>query len=85
LPLSRLMHETRSTASIWWTPTLSPAQLDQVMQLTPYALQKQAIMGLLVPPLRPEFPERPHTITWDSIEKMRSTVIDPKGLERHRR
>ena len=63
---------------------LSSAQLDQVMQLTLYALQKHVVMGYSFGRFAHEFPERPHTITWETIETMRSTAeaIDPKGLER---
>ena len=63
---------------------LSAAQLDQVMQLTLVALQKHVQMGYSFGRYAHEFPERPHTITWDSIDALRPTAeaIDPKGMER---
>lgn len=63
---------------------LSSAQLGQVMQLTLSALQKHVVMGYSLGRFAHEFPERPHTITWETIETMRQTAeaIDPKGLER---
>jgi hypothetical protein len=63
---------------------LSPAELDQVMQLTVYALQKHVVMGYSFGRFAHEFSDRPHTITWDTIGAMRQTAeaIDPKGLER---
>jgi len=63
---------------------LSPTQLDQVMQLTLYALQKHVMMGYSFGRFAYEFKERPHTITWDYIAKLRPTAehLDPKGLAR---
>ena len=63
---------------------LSPAQLDQLMQLTVEALQKHVVMGYSFGRFAHEFPERPHIVTWDFIDKLRPSAqdIDPKGLER---
>lgn len=63
---------------------LSAAQIDQVIQLTLLALNKHVVMGYSLGRFAHEFPEHPHTITWDTIAAMRPTVesIDPKGLER---
>ncbi len=63
---------------------LSAAQLDQVMQLTLIALQEHVVMGYSLGRFAHEFSERPHTITWDSIDGLRPTAgaTDPKGLER---
>ena len=63
---------------------LSPARIDQVMQLTLFALHKHVVMGYSLGRFAHEFPDHPHTITWDAIATMRPTAeaIDPKGLER---
>ena len=63
---------------------LSPAQLDQLTQQTLDALQKHVLMGYSFGRFAHEFPERPHTLTWDFIATLRPTAeaLDPKGLER---
>jgi hypothetical protein len=63
---------------------LSATELDRVMQLTLYALQKHMVMGYSFGRFADEFPDLPHTLTWDAIAAMRPTAqaTDPKGLER---
>lgn len=63
---------------------LSAVQLDQIMQLTVYALQKHVMMGYSLGRFAHDFPEHPRSITWAAMAKMLPTAedIDPKGLER---
>ncbi len=61
---------------------LSPAQLDQVIQLTLAALQKHVLFGYSFGRFANAYPERPHTITWDLIDALRPTpsLLDPTGM-----
>lgn len=61
---------------------LSGQQLDQVIQLTLTALQKQVTYGDSFGLYAVEFPDRPHTITWGLIESLSPTSfdLDPKGM-----
>ncbi len=60
---------------------LSPQQLDQVIQLTLTALQKHVVFGYSFGRYANEYPDRPHTITWDSIFKLmpKPSGLDPQG------
>lgn len=59
---------------------LPPAQIDQVMQLTLTALQQHVVMGYSFGRFAHEYPDRPHTLTWDAIESLRPTpeTMDPQ-------
>jgi hypothetical protein len=61
---------------------LTPPQLDEVIQLTLIALQKHVQFGYTFGRFANEFPQRPHTITWDTIEALRPTPseADPQGM-----
>ena len=61
---------------------LSPAQLDQVIQLTVAALEKHVLFGYTFGRVANDYPTRPHTITWDLIETLRptSSMLDPTGM-----
>ena len=50
---------------------LSTAQLDEVIQLTLIALQKHVTQGYSLGLFAKGFPERPHSITWDTMETLR--------------
>ncbi len=61
---------------------LSPAQLDDVIQLTEAALAKHIQLGNSFGRYAHEFPELPHSITWDVIDRLRpsSAAGDPAGM-----
>jgi hypothetical protein len=61
---------------------LSGQQLDQVIQLTLVALQKHVTFGYAFGLYAVEHPDRPHTITWDLIAKLRPDPfdLDPQGM-----
>jgi hypothetical protein len=61
---------------------LSAQQVDQVIQLTLSALEKHVIFGDSFGRFAHEYPDRPHTLTWAVIEKLRPTPaeLDPKGM-----
>jgi hypothetical protein len=60
----------------------SPQQLDQVIQLTLIALGKHVLFGYSFGRFAAEYPDRPHTVTWDLIFKLRpmSSDLDPQGM-----
>jgi hypothetical protein len=61
---------------------LTPQQLYQVIQLTLTALQKHVTFGYSFGRFAGEYPEHPHTITWDLIETLRPlpSQLDPQGM-----
>jgi hypothetical protein len=61
---------------------LTPQQLDQVIQLTLTALQKHVLFGYSFGRFAAEYPESPHTITWNLIETLRPlpSQLDPQGM-----
>jgi hypothetical protein len=61
---------------------LSPQQLEQVIQLTLAALNKHVVLGYSFGRFAVEYPGRPHTITWDTIETLRPmpSELDPQGM-----
>jgi hypothetical protein len=61
---------------------LTPQQLDQVIQLTLAALNKHVVLGYSFGRFAVEYPEHPHTITWDLIFKLRPmpSDLDPQGM-----
>jgi hypothetical protein len=61
---------------------LSPAQLDNVIQLTLSALNEHVIFGYSFGRFAVEYPNHPHTITWGTIETLRPmpSNLDPQGM-----
>jgi hypothetical protein len=61
---------------------LSAQQLDQVIQLTLTALQKHILFGYSFGRFAGEYPERPHTITWNMIQTLRPqpSDLDSQGM-----
>jgi hypothetical protein len=61
---------------------LSTPQLSETIQLTEIALAKHIEFGESFGRYANEFPELPHTITWDKIEQLRPSAfdIDPSGM-----
>jgi hypothetical protein len=61
---------------------LSPAQLEEVLQLTETALAKHIQFGQSFGRYAHEFPERPHNITWEVVDKLRHSgaTVDPTGM-----
>lgn len=61
---------------------LSPKQLDQVIALTGTALSKHVTFGYAIGLFANDFPKLPHSITWNTINKLRpdASELDPKGL-----
>jgi hypothetical protein len=61
---------------------LTPQQLDQVIQLTLAALNKHVVFGYSFGRFAVEYPEHPHTITWELIETLRPlpSQLDPQGM-----
>ena len=61
---------------------LSPQRLDQVIQLTETALEKDVEFGYSYGRLANDFPDLPHAITWDNIGRLRPSAIelDPQGM-----
>jgi hypothetical protein len=61
---------------------LAPVQLVDVIQLTETALAKHVQLGDSFGRYAHEFPELPHSITWDVIDKLRPTAaaLDPAGM-----
>jgi hypothetical protein len=61
---------------------LAPAQLIEVIQLTETALAKHIELGESFGRYAYEFPELPHSITWDVIDKLRppAVALDPVGM-----
>jgi hypothetical protein len=61
---------------------LSPVHLNEVIQLTETALAKHIQLGNSFGRYAHEFPELPHSITWDVIDKLRLTAaaVDPAGM-----
>ncbi len=66
---------------------LSPQQLDQVIQLTLTALGKHIVFGYSFGRFAHEYPERPHTITWNLIDTLRPlpSELDSQGMAAARR
>ena len=56
---------------------LSPKQLDDVIQLTLIALRKDIVFGDSFGLYAHNFPNHPHTITWDTVSN-----LDPSSYER---
>jgi hypothetical protein len=61
---------------------LSGARLDRVIELTTAAMVRQLTYGYSFGLFAHDFPQRPHTITWETIEKLRPmpSDLDPDGL-----
>jgi hypothetical protein len=61
---------------------LTPQQLDQVIQLTSSALNKHVVFGYSFGRFAVEYPEHPHTLTWNVIETLRPmpSNLDPQGM-----
>ncbi|MDP8985303.1 MAG: hypothetical protein M3N97_09700 [Pseudomonadota bacterium] len=61
---------------------LAPVQLDEVIQLTETALAKHIQLGNSFGRYAHEFPELPHSITWDVVGKLRpaAAALDPTGM-----
>jgi hypothetical protein len=61
---------------------LSPPQLSEVIQATETALAKHIQLGNSFGRYAHQFPELPHSITWDVIDKSRPTAAaaDPAGM-----
>ena len=61
---------------------LSPQRLDQVIQLIETALEKHIEFGYSYGRLAHDFPDLPHAITWDNIDRVRPSAItlDPRGM-----
>jgi hypothetical protein len=57
-------------------------QLIEVIQLTETALAKHIQFGNSFGRYAHEFPELPHSITWDVIDKLRpiTAALDPAGM-----
>ena len=61
---------------------LSTKQLDHVIELTEAALSKQVTFGYAFGLFANDFPKLPHSITWNTVNKLRpdTTDLDPQGL-----
>ena len=61
---------------------LSPQRLDQVIELTETALEKDILEGYSYGRLANDFPDLPHMITWANIDRIRPTALqlDPQGM-----
>jgi hypothetical protein len=61
---------------------LSAQQLNETIQLTEIALAKHIEFGYSFGRYAHEFPELPHTVTWDKIDRLRPSAfdIDPSGM-----
>lgn len=67
-----IINEARAFDLVEPDPTrLSPEQLNRVIQLTTAALEKHVLHGYTFGRFAHEYPERPHTITWDLIATLR--------------
>jgi hypothetical protein len=67
---------------------LSPQQLNETIQLTEIALAKHIEFGYSFGRYAHEFPELPHIVTWDKIDRLRPSALDtdPTGMAAaHRR
>jgi hypothetical protein len=67
---------------------LSSQQLNETIQLTETALAKHIEFGYSFGRYAHEFPDLPHTVTWEKIERLRRSAFDtdPSGMaEAHRR
>ena len=64
---------------------LSAPQLNETIQSTEIALAKHIEFGESFGRYANEFPELPHTITWDKIDQLRPSAfdIDPSGMADH--
>jgi hypothetical protein len=61
---------------------LPPQQLNEIIQLTETALAKHIQFGYSFGRFAHEFPDLPHTVTWESIDRLRPSPIDtdPSGM-----
>jgi hypothetical protein len=61
---------------------LSAQQLNETIQLTETALAKHIEFGYSFGRYAHEFPELPHTVTWEKIDQLRPSAIDtdPSGM-----
>jgi hypothetical protein len=61
---------------------LSPQQLNETIQLTEIALAKHVEFGYSFGRYANEFPELPHTVTWEKIDRLRPSAFDfdPSGM-----
>jgi len=61
---------------------LSAAKLERIVELTTAALAKHVTFGYSFGRFADEFPQRPHSITWDSISKLHPlpSDLDPEGF-----
>jgi hypothetical protein len=61
---------------------LSLQQLSETIQLTEIALAKHIEFGYSFGRFANEFPDLPHTVTWDKIDRLRPSAIDtdPSGM-----
>jgi hypothetical protein len=61
---------------------LSPQQLNETIQLTETALARHIEFGYSFGRYAHEFPELPHTVTWEKIEQLRPSALgtDPSGM-----
>ena len=61
---------------------LAPAQLIEVIELTETSLAKHIQLGESFGRYANEFPELPHSITWDVIDKLRpaAAALDPAAM-----
>jgi hypothetical protein len=67
---------------------LSSQQLNETIQLTETALAKHIEFGYSFGRYAHEFPDLPHTVTWEKIERLRRSAFDtdPSGMaEAHQR
>jgi hypothetical protein len=67
---------------------LPPQQLDETIRLTQIALEKHIQFGESLGRYAHEFPELPHTVTWEKIDRLRPSAFDadPSGMAAaHRR
>jgi hypothetical protein len=61
---------------------LSPQQLNEVIQSAEIALAKHIEFGYSFGRYAHEFPDLPHTVTWETIDRLRPSAIgsDPSGM-----
>jgi hypothetical protein len=61
---------------------LSAQQLNETIQLTEIALAKHIEFGCSFGRYAHEFPDLPHTVTWEKIDRLRPAALDtdPSGM-----
>ncbi len=61
---------------------LTPEQVEQAIRLTTTALEKHVLLGYSFGRLAVEFPDRPHTMTWEVINSVRPFAfqVDVPGM-----